>query len=60
LNNHQTIKNLKIIDVNGRLVNSTKPNVTNGVYNLSNLKPGIYFLIIETDMGNFQKKIIKK
>ena len=60
LNNHQTIKNLKIIDVNGRLVNTTKPNVTNGVYNLSNLNSGIYFLIIETDMGNFQKKIIKK
>ena len=60
LNNHQTIKNLKIIDVNGRMVNNTKPNLSNNVYNLSSLKSGIYFLIIETDMGNFQNKIIKK
>ncbi|MDP5105923.1 MAG: carbohydrate-binding protein, partial [Polaribacter sp.] len=60
LNNQQTIKSLKIMDVNGRLVNNTIPNIQNNVYNLSALKAGIYFLLIETNTGNFQKKIIKK
>ncbi|QMU64410.1 MAG: carbohydrate-binding protein [Flavobacteriaceae bacterium] len=58
LNNQRIIKNLKIIDVNGRLVK--KVNISNNVYNLSNLKSGVYFLLIETDKGHFQKKLIKK
>lgn len=59
LNNQQNIKKLKIIDVNGRLVQKLKPNLINNVYNLSNLNSGIYFLILETDQGSFQKKLIK-
>ncbi|MGK0324671.1 MAG: aryl-phospho-beta-D-glucosidase BglC (GH1 family), partial [Polaribacter sp.] len=60
LNNQQIIKNLKIIDVNGRVVKKIKPNVFSGFYNLSNLKPGIYILILETNEGRYQKKLIKK
>jgi endoglucanase len=60
LNNQQIIKNLKIIDINGRIVKKIKPNVFNGFYNLSNLKSGIYILILETNEGRYQKKLIKK
>jgi endoglucanase len=60
LNNQQIINNLKIIDVNGRIVKKIKPSVFGGFYNLSNLKPGIYILILETNEGRYQKKLIKK
>lgn len=60
LNNQQTINKIKIIDVNGRIVKSMKPNMSNGVYSLLGLKSGVYILMIEVDKGCFQKKIIKK
>jgi hypothetical protein len=59
LSNQQILKSLKFVDINGRLINKIKPNLLTNVYNLSNLKAGIYFLIIETDQGFFQQKIIK-
>ena len=61
LSNLHTIKDLKIIDINGRLMKKLKVNLKrpNSAYNLSNLKAGIYFLILETDKRCFQKKIIK-
>ena len=61
LSNLHTIKDLKIIDINGRLMKKLKVNLKrpDSAYNLSNLKAGIYFLILETDKRCFQKKIIK-
>ena len=60
LSPQQKIKSLKIVDLNGRLVKNIQPNITsNSVYNLSNLKSGIYLVLIETDKGKFQKKLIK-
>jgi len=59
LNNQQSIKNIQIIDMNGRLVKKTNTKLPNSIYNLSNLKAGIYFLLLETDKGHLQKKIIK-
>lgn len=59
LNNEQVLQKLSIIDANGRLINKIQPDLIKNVYNLSNLKPGVYFLIIETNKGQFQKKIIK-
>ena len=59
LSNQQILKSLRFVDINGRLINKIKPNLLRNVYNLSNLKAGIYFLIIETDQGFFQQKIIK-
>ena len=60
LNNQQKVRSLKIIDVNGRIVKKLDPNLSNHIYQLSNLKSGIYFLLLETDKERFQKKIIKK
>ena len=60
LNNQQKVTSLKIIDVNGRIVKNITPNSSNRMYQLSNLKSGIYFLFLETDKGRFKKKIIKK
>jgi endoglucanase len=59
LSNQQILKSLRFVDISGRLINKIKPNLLTNVYNLSNLKAGIYFLIIETDQGFFQQKIIK-
>lgn len=60
LSPQQKIKSLKIVDLNGRLVKNIQPNITsNSVYNLSNLKSGIYLVLIETDQGFAQKKLIK-
>ena len=59
LNNQQKILNLKILDVNGRIVKKIKPNLSRNTYQLSNLKAGIYFLLLETDKGRLEKKIIK-
>ena len=55
---HQEVKVLKIIDINGRLVKLLNPNVINQ-YNISDLKSGIYLLIIETNELLYQKKLIK-
>ena len=60
LNNQQKVTSLKILDVNGRIIKNITPNSSNRLYQLSNLKSGIYFLFLETDKGRFQKKIIKK
>ena len=60
LNNQQKVRSLKIIDVNGRVVQKLDPNLSNHIYQLSNLKSGIYLLLLETDKERFQKKIIKK
>jgi hypothetical protein len=59
LSNQHILKSLRFVDISGRLINKIKPNLLTNVYNLSNLKAGIYFLIIETDQGFFQQKIIK-
>ena len=59
LNNKQKILNLKILDVNGRIVKKIKSNLSRNTYQLSNLKAGIYFLLLETDKGRLEKKIIK-
>jgi hypothetical protein len=58
-NNQQKILNLKILDVNGRIVKRIKSNLSRNTYQLSNLKAGIYFLLLETDKGRLEKKIIK-
>ncbi len=55
---NQEVKVLKIIDINGRLVKQLNPNVINQ-YNISDLKSGIYILIIETNELQYQKKLIK-
>ena len=60
LDNQQKVRSLKILDVGGRVVKNLQPNLSDRVYHLSNLKPGIYFLLLETDKERFQKKIIKK
>ena len=55
---YQEVKVLKINDVNGRLVKKLTPNSSNE-YDISNLKPGIYFLTIISDELQYQKKLIK-
>jgi hypothetical protein len=59
LNNQQSINNIKIIDINGRTVKKMQPNERAGVYEMSNLKPGVYFLLLDTENGSYQRKLIK-
>jgi len=59
LNDNNEVKALRILDVNGRLVKQMFSNLSSNEYNISSLKSGIYFLIIETDKLQYQKKLIK-
>ena len=59
VNNQQHIKRIKIIDVNGRIVKKMQPKAQEGVYKVSSLKPGVYFLLVDTEYGSYQRKLIK-
>ena len=59
LNDNNEVKALRILDVNGRLVKQMFSNLSSNEYNISSLKSGIYFLIIETEKLQYQKKLIK-
>ena len=59
LNNQQSIKNIRIIDVNGRIVKNIQPKEQDRMYEVSSLKPGVYFLLLDTNYGSYQRKLIK-
>lgn len=52
-----TVDNVKVIDVNGRVVKSFNNNSSS--YNISDLTSGVYFVEISSDQGKTTKKIIK-
>ncbi|WP_439131278.1 carbohydrate-binding protein [Polaribacter sp.] len=54
------VLNIKLIDVSGRIIKSLNPVLDKTVYNLSEIKAGIYFLVLETNKGILKKKLIKK
>ena len=59
LNNQQSIKNIRIVDVNGRIVKNIQPKEQDRMYEVSSLKPGVYFLLLDTNYGSYQRKLIK-
>ena len=60
IQNQLTVNNVKVFDFSGRLVKEIKPIHQQVNYSLSNLKSGIYLVVIETDSGKFNRKLIKK
>ena len=60
LSNQGVIKRINFFDITGRLIKEISASKHNGIYNLSDIKSGIYFMVLETDQGRFQKRIIKK
>lgn len=54
------IKNIDIIDLNGRIIKSIKPEEQHTQLNLDFLAAGTYLLNIKTDQGTAAKKIVKK
>jgi len=56
--NNESIRNLKIVDMNGRIIIESNP--IENTFDLSQLQKGTYFAQIKTDSGTFVKKIIKK
>lgn len=62
INNENTlIKEVKMVDVNGRTVKSVEVNTTGNVeINISDLAKGIYMMNITSDLGSVTKKIIKE
>ena len=60
IQNQRTINKVKVFDFSGRLVKEMKPMHQQENYSLSNLKSGIYLVVIETDFGKFNRKLIKK
>ena len=53
------IKNIRIYDLQGRLIESFQPNSQATKLNITNLNTGVYFLSIETEIGTSNKKFIK-
>lgn len=53
------IKNIGIYDLQGRLIDTSTINNQNTELNISALKPGVYFLSIDTQTGTVFKKFIK-
>ena len=51
---------INLIDQSGRLLLTTKPVSINNRLDLSNLKPGIYFMVINLKSGITRWNIIKK
>ena len=50
---------LSIISINGQTINTANLAIGNNEINVSNLKPGVYLLKIQTESGTVTKKIIK-
>lgn len=61
-NKTDEVYNLTVTDLTGRLVNESKANFYNGIYNLNTteLKPGLYFVRISDHTGNTEvRKFLK-
>lgn len=54
------IKNIDIIDLNGRIIKSIKLEEQNTTLNIDFLASGTYLLNIKTDQGTAVKRIVKK
>jgi len=54
-----TIQNVSLFSLNGRLIRTEQPESSSVLLNLSQLKSGIYLLRIQTNSQLFTKKIVK-
>lgn len=54
------VKNISIVDLNGRTVRSLDVNATETQVNISELASGIYMMNVNTDQGSVIKKIVKE
>jgi len=60
LKSGELMTSLKVINYTGKIVMKKTVNSVSFNLNISDLKQGIYFLIIETENGTVSKQIIKK
>jgi len=58
-NNGLPLNNIKIYDINGKLIKQIETNISNGKIDLSNLKNGEYILSFETNDKFIIKKVLK-
>jgi len=59
--NNIAIENIKVLDINGRIVNEINAvNSDNVQVNVSNLNAGVYFVKVQTEQGLGTSKIVKK
>ncbi|WP_417291038.1 T9SS type A sorting domain-containing protein [Corallibacter sp.] len=59
-NSNVSLKSLRLLDINGRLLLTLDKHPVNDVIDLSNYANGIYMLQIQTEKGMVIKKIIKE
>ena len=57
-NNNLDIKNISVVDINGRVVKNQAGSLTQ--INVSDLNAGVYFITIEAAEGKTTKKFIKQ
>ena len=60
LHTQNTILVTEIIDINGRIMKSTKHNSNEVILNVDDLQVGLYFIKVITNIGNSVLKIIKE
>jgi hypothetical protein len=59
--NNTAIENIKVIDINGRIVNELNVSgADNAQVNIADLNAGVYFVKVQTEAGVGTSKIIKK
>ncbi|HNP32140.1 MAG TPA: choice-of-anchor J domain-containing protein [Flavobacterium sp.] len=59
--NGASVQNVKVIDMNGRVVNTTDVSDLNDIQlNLADLSTGVYFVKVQSDLGIGTSKIIKQ
>lgn len=51
---------IQLIDTNGRVVKQVTMNVTEGQINISDLNSGVYIMNVTSELGTFNKKIVKE
>jgi uncharacterized delta-60 repeat protein len=60
IKSNEIIEDLKIIDINGRVLISNTPKTKDLIINLQQISNGIYFIKIKTNKGFGSKKIVVK
>jgi hypothetical protein len=60
-NNGSAIENVKVIDINGRVVNEINVSDSESIQvNVSDLNSGVYFVKVQSELGVGTSKIVKK
>ncbi len=58
IQNPSVIREIKVLDMNGRIIYNASPSLSRYVYNAENLTSGVYLMLIKSDIGLEQQRIL--